>query len=227
MPADYTVFVTYLPTGAVLEMSLIDGNFAVSQFPEEYAYVGAAPGADNPLPPPITFPPSPADFPATIRDAVLSVDVKTYGIDAMFAVDHFSDRFSYVTTPGSTPLPPPAPAPPSVTLAILALSDWRFATDAVQGAFIGSILGATAGSTLSLADDAGGAVQLSGTALQVGPSAPIVPGQFAIQITETLASAQNSPNTTPFTIIETVAGGLPIWQLLLDKRAAFPHPLLA
>lgn len=228
MPADYTAFVVYLPTSAIIAMSIIDANFAVGNFPLLYAYVPPAPGADNPLPAPSTLPPpGPSDYRAVIEDSVLDADVTTFGIDALFAVKNFPSRFSFVSGAGPGPPSPPPPPPPPVMLGILSLSAWTFSVGASQGAAIGNILGATAGSTLLLASTGGGAVQLSGTALQVGPTPPAVPGALAVQITETLAGGTNSPNTTRFTILETPAGGFPILELILDMRAAFPCPLFA
>jgi hypothetical protein len=233
MPADYTVFVVYLPTAAVIGMSIIDANFAVGKFPLLYAYVPPAPGADNPLPAAsqetlaVADRSLPSDYEAVIADSVLDIDVATFEIDALFAVKNFPSRFSLVSSAAPGPPIPMPPITPPVMLGVLSLSAWTFSVGAAQGVLIGTIIGATAGSTLSLANSAGGAVQLAGNALQIGPTAPAVPGELTIQIKETLAGAVNSGNVTSFAIVETPAGGFPILGLILDMRDSFPCQLFA
>lgn len=90
------------------------------------------------------------------------------------------------------------PAPPS--LLALALSSSSYSSGDAPGTVIGAILNATGGSTLSLFNDNGGAVALSGSNLVVGMSAPTGAGSFGITVRETLAGASNTPRDTPFTI---------------------------
>jgi hypothetical protein len=79
----------------------------------------------------------------------------------------------------------------------LTLSGNSFSAGAAQGTVIGTIQNTTAGSVLSLTNvSPAGALQISGTQLQVGPSPPGTAGTITFSIVETLTGAVNSPNTT-------------------------------
>lgn len=93
------------------------------------------------------------------------------------------------------------------TLQALTLSASTFTVGNAQGTVIGTVNSTTIGSTLSLADSHSGAVQLVAGVIQVGPTPPGTSGSFNISITETLATASNSPKTTVLSIIENAVGG--------------------
>jgi hypothetical protein len=99
--------------------------------------------------------------------------------------------------------PPPTPMPPA-TLAALT-GTFTLPDTAGQGDIAGAILGKRSGSSLTLTDDAGGMVALSGTNVVRGAapldfaSAPTPP--FTLR--ETLASASNSPRDTTLTLFVT------------------------
>ena len=110
----------------------------------------------------------------------------------------------------------------AIVLQGLTLSANSFTVRATQGTAIGSVQGATAGSSLSLTGSDSGAVQLVAGVLEVGATPPGSPGNFNIQITETLAGASNSPNATVLSISENADDPAPILQLRLKMTVAFP-----
>jgi len=86
--------------GKELTLPLVDGNYAVKNFPARYSYVVPNPyGSDNPLPP--TGLPTSSTllvFELTvIFDSVLGVNVTLQQIDAIFATQNFPEHFSYVS----------------------------------------------------------------------------------------------------------------------------------
>lgn len=82
----------------------------------------------------------------------------------------------------------------SPTLQTLALTPL---TATAGQTYAGVISGATAGSTLTLSNTDGGLCGLSGSTVTC---TGLTAGSAALAVTETLAGATNSPNTTPFTI---------------------------
>ncbi len=86
--------------GKQVSLPLVDGNYAVANFPARYSYVIANPyGNDNPLPAtglPVTS--TLLDFELTvILDNVLNKQITVQQIDARFAVKRFPSRYSYVS----------------------------------------------------------------------------------------------------------------------------------
>jgi len=86
--------------GKELTLPLVDGNYAVANFPARYSYVVPNPyGADNQLPP--------TGLPATstllafeltvVLDSVLNQQVTMQQIDAIFAVKKYPGRYSWVS----------------------------------------------------------------------------------------------------------------------------------
>jgi hypothetical protein len=82
---------------------------------------------------------------------------------------------------------------------------FTLAEDAAQGDSAGTITGKTSGSTLSLIDNAGGRVQLSGTTVQAGPTALDFEAatSHTFTVRETLADSANSPRDTVLTLTVT------------------------
>jgi hypothetical protein len=86
--------------GKEITLPLVDGNYAVANFPARYSYVVPNPyGNDNPLP--ATGLPSSSTLLAfeltVVLDNVLSIQVTMQQIDAIFAVKNFPSRFSWVS----------------------------------------------------------------------------------------------------------------------------------
>ncbi|MCI0601130.1 MAG: hypothetical protein L0Y60_16760 [Beijerinckiaceae bacterium] len=99
------------------------------------------------------------------------------------------------------------------TLQALSFSANSFTAGAAQGTVIGNILGATAGSTVTiLTQSTAGALQIgAGNVLQVGPTPPASPGTITLTLRETLAGATNTPrDTAGLSVIESAAGGVPV-----------------
>lgn len=96
-------------------------------------------------------------------------------------------------------------AAPSITLGALGLSAAVLAENSAAGTVIGAITGRTAGSALTLTDDAGGRFAIAGSNLVAG----LVATNFeaatahAITVRETLAGASNSPRDTVTAITVT------------------------
>jgi len=93
------------------------------------------------------------------------------------------------------------------TLNTLNLTANAFTAGSAQGTAIGGIQGTFQSSGLGLLDSHGGAVQLSGFNLQVGPTPPAGAGTFNITLQETISPGTNSPNNTVLSINEVAAGG--------------------
>ncbi|MGH6811321.1 MAG: hypothetical protein ACREDM_02940, partial [Methylocella sp.] len=82
-----------------------------------------------------------------------------------------------------------------------------FQAGAPQGTAVGSIMGASPGSTISLASlSPAGALQIVGTSLQVGPTPPSAPGTVTFALIEALTGAINTPNQTSGFSISVLAG---------------------
>ena len=79
-----------------------------------------------------------------------------------------------------------------VTLVPLTLDEDEIVEDTGPGIGIGDIVGKSSGSSVILADDAGGRFAISGTTILTGAVAA-VPGTYEITIRETHADAANSP----------------------------------
>lgn len=96
-------------------------------------------------------------------------------------------------------------------LAALTLSTATIASGAAPGAVVGAIQGATAGSALSLFDDAGGRFAISGGNLVAGLVATNASSASShpVTIRETLADSANSPRDSVLTIGVTSAYALP------------------
>lgn len=100
--------------------------------------------------------------------------------------------------------------------------------DAIAGDVAGPLVGYTAGSTLSLVDDAAGHVALSGTNVVRGAAALDyeTATSHSFTVRETLSGATNTPRDTVLTmtvtnVIETGnAAGQPIGLLLTLLKAA-------
>ena len=90
---------------------------------------------------------------------------------------------------------------------------FTLAENSAQGTNAGTLSGRTAGSTLTLIDNAGGRVQLSGTTIQAGPTALDfeAAASHSFTVRETLADSANSPRDTTLTLTVTdvVEGGSP------------------
>jgi hypothetical protein len=101
--------------------------------------------------------------------------------------------------PPASVVSPPASGP---ALSALTLSANAVAEGASPGTLIGALLGATSGSALTLADDAGGRFTLSGANVVAGLVATDYETATSHQITvrETLAGATNSPRDTALTV---------------------------
>lgn len=92
-----------------------------------------------------------------------------------------------------------------LSLGPLSLTTPTMAEGLVEGQLISELLGVTEGSTLTLIDNAGGRVALSGGNLVAGPTATDFETGTSHQVTirETLAAAENSPRETTITISVT------------------------
>ncbi len=99
---------------------------------------------------------------------------------------------------------PVAAAPVSPTLNTLT-GTFSLAESAAQGATAGTLGGITSGSTLSLTDNAGGRVQLSGTIVQRGGTALDfeTATSHSFTVRETLTGATNTPRDTTLTLAVT------------------------
>lgn len=113
---------------------------------------------------------------------------------------------------------PPAPAP-TPTLSALSLSNSSAAETIAAGATIGTVLGTTAGSTLSLVDNAGSRFALSGGTLQRGATRLDyeAASSHSITIRETLAGATNTPRDTVLSITVTDASEAPTAFTFTDQ----------
>lgn len=91
------------------------------------------------------------------------------------------------------------------TLAALALSASTLAENSPSGTVVGGIQNRTAGSTLTLTNDAGGRFAISGTNLVAGatPTDYETATSHAVTIRETLAGATNTPRDTTLTVTVT------------------------
>jgi hypothetical protein len=130
------------------------------------------------------------------------------------------DGRSYTTTPGVAMNVPFFDAPilqangwtpvSSITLQTLSLSANTFSSGAAQSTLIGNILNATPGSTIAVFSQSNsGALQVTGTQLQVGPTPPIGANSLTVVLQETLSLATNSPNPTgPLGVTENAAGAM-------------------
>jgi len=90
----------------------------------------------------------------------------------------------------------------AATLSALTLAASSIVENSAAGTAVGGILGKTAGSTLSLLNDAGGRFAISGTTLVAGATGTDYESaaSHAITIRETLAGATNTPRDTTLTI---------------------------
>lgn len=104
---------------------------------------------------------------------------------------------------GAAPLGEAGPAP-TPTLKTLT-GAFTLPEDAAPGASAGTLGGRTPGSTLSLADDAGGRVALAGTSIVRGatPLDHEAATSHGFTVRETLGGATNSPRDTAFTLAVT------------------------
>lgn len=110
--------------------------------------------------------------------------------------------------------------PSSVTLSALVLTATTYPVGSSTDTAIGTIVGITAGSTLSIVDD-DDRVQISGNVLQVGPTGDdVTAGTFSITIRETFAGASNSPRDTAFTITASVV--IPALSVLSLLASTYP-----
>ena len=109
-----------------------------------------------------------------------------------------------------------------IVLQALQLSAASFTVGSLQGTLVGTVLNTTSGSTITFDSlSVAGSLQLalvSGSwKLQVGPSAPGVPGTITFNLVETLASAVNSPlMTTGFSVIENAAAPTDVLNIGLN-----------
>lgn len=89
---------------------------------------------------------------------------------------------------------------------------FTLAENSAQGTSAGSLTGRTAGSTLTMIDNAGGRVQLSGTTIQAGPTSTDFEAAttHSFTVRETLADSPNSPRDTTLTLTVTQSGGVTI-----------------
>ncbi|MCI0362886.1 MAG: hypothetical protein L0219_03340, partial [Phycisphaerales bacterium] len=95
----------------------------------------------------------------------------------------------------------------AVTLQTLNLSAAAFHVGDPQGTAVGTILGASPGSTIAFDSlSTAGALQIVGTSLQVGPTPSDTPGTVTFNLVENLTGATNTPNqTNGFSVSELVA----------------------
>lgn len=119
--------------------------------------------------------------------------------------------FSRVKPGKNQSVPVPA-APIVVTLGALT-GTFTLAENASAGASAGALSGRTSGSTLTLTDDAGGRVALSGTTIIRGATALNYEASASHNFTvrEVLSGATNTPNSTVLTLTVTdiAEGGAP------------------
>ena len=89
----------------------------------------------------------------------------------------------------------------------LTLSAAAFHVGDPQGTVVGTILGASSGSTITFNSlSAAGALQIAGTSVQVGPTPSGSPSTVTFNLVETLTGATNTPNqTNGFSVSELVA----------------------
>lgn len=115
-----------------------------------------------------------------------------------------------------------------LSLGPLSLATPTMAEGLVEGQLISELLGVTEGSTLTLIDNAGGRVALSGGNLVAGPTATDFETGTSHQVTirETLAAAENSPRETVLTITVTnVFEGPTLQPLTLPSIVNIPTTL--
>lgn len=110
---------------------------------------------------------------------------------------------------------------PAPVLSTLTLSAATIDSGSANGTPVGMILGATAGSTLSLTDTAGGRFALSGMTIVTGAVATDFSEAqtHSITVTETLAGSPNSPRVS--TLQVTVTAAAPAVPLTLATAARF------
>lgn len=108
---------------------------------------------------------------------------------------------------GSLAIPAPSPSP---TLNALT-GTFSLAENATAGTSAGGLSGMTAGSTLSLVDDAGGRVALSGSSIVAGLTGLDyeTATSHSFTVRETLAGATNTPHDTvlSLTVTDVAEGG--------------------
>lgn len=145
-------------------------------------------------------------------------------------------RSRSTSAPAVTPLPPVVVTPPPVVvtpppagsiLQTLTLSSSSIAEGSGPGTLVGSVLGTSPGSALSLSDDAGGRFVLSGTDLVTGLIATNFEAfsSHSISIVETLSGDPGSPKTTTLVVgvdnvLELTLGGLSGTFSLPENAAA-------
>ena len=89
-----------------------------------------------------------------------------------------------------------------------------------QGTVVGTILGASPGSTIAFNSlSTAGALQITGTSLQVGPTPPATPATVTFNLVETLAGATNTPNQTKSFSVSELAE-FPTLSLVLDMSSS-------
>jgi hypothetical protein len=122
---------------------------------------------------------------------------------------------------GGTPTPTPTPAPtltaPSGTFTL--------AESAAAGALAGSLVGTNPSATLSLLDDAGGRVALSGTDIIRGATALNyeAAASHGFVLRQALAGATNSPLDTPLTLAVTNVFEAPALAALSLSTVSVPE----
>lgn len=89
------------------------------------------------------------------------------------------------------------------TLGELTIDVDTIADDAEIGDVVGTLSGKTPGSSLELTDDGGGLFELVGLEIKVADV--LVADEYPLEVTETRASATNSPNPSTITITVTAA----------------------
>jgi hypothetical protein len=88
-----------------------------------------------------------------------------------------------------------------VTLGALNLNDLSHSPSDTQGTLVGSITGASSGSTVTLlSQEVANAYQKDGNDIEIGSAGPLSAGERDITLRETHPDASNSPNDTVITI---------------------------